>query len=453
MNKHIVVGSIAILILIGSGLWFGWKAAFYGTPEKPGRSGNVNNESSPKDHDRRGSVNESVQHGKECVDQPRVPIRDLNEQQLAERYYGLRGSDGTIAHERALAGLEKGEVYYHNLYDRKTKTYIQGGIGIPLDTPKVELRFRKPGKDGKLVPVRIGYMRCYRIANGRTYSVRKGEQPGLDCGLSRDFDYAHNARFLLAEDLDSLPYAVYLFGHKYYMEFYSYRNRTDPLGTAVIQIPEEVPPGKMAVVTVDVTKKAQGWGDPSMYNRPEKKTVIFRLPEGMDPGRIAGALYDPGRRGERPIKFDNAGTAEVEVYELGGEMFIGRGGEKDGHVLYYKRNVESTDIQLPDDADLAVAPANVISFRVEVPQEKVPYDELGLGLLVHRDSKFPVAGMQFASVDGWDRSSKKPPKTVPMNAPPGQYYVAYGRDPEVIGKITIKESDAGKTLEVQPLEE
>ncbi|MBS3764510.1 MAG: hypothetical protein KGZ25_14525 [Planctomycetes bacterium] len=386
-----------------------------------------------------------------------IDVEQFAKAELEQRYFGLTSSRSRIA-DTTLRWIEQGKCPYHSIYDRKAKTYIQGGRGIRLDTPKVEIRFRKEDEQGELVPFPIVRVRSFPIWDGAPHTPRKGEAIDLDCrGPGTPYDFAYAARFLLSDSLNKFPYDVYLFGQKYFMVFYHRGSEgvriPEDSGTAVIEMPEEVPQGKVAVFTVDVTKKNRNWRWPSYYTQTRRKTVNVLMPKSVSRRPVSGSLYDPGSGRRVPIHMTGDGSGRAGVQKLGGELVIGVGGEKDGHLLYYKRRVRSQKVRLPEDADVAVNPEDIVTFYVRVPPEKVPYDSMGLGLLMHADSKLQVGGMEFANIEGWHRGKKKPPARLPMNAPPGEYFVFYGTEQKVIGKITVKKSDAGKTLEVQPLEE
>jgi hypothetical protein len=124
-----------------------------------------------------------------------------------------------------------------------------------------------------------------------------------------------------------------------------------------------------------------------------------------------------------------------------------------GHLLYYKRSVKSDKVVFPQDADIVVNPEEVINFRLRVPQGQMPEGVVGMALVMARDSVVPVAGAEFGTGTDWDpRTSKGYPDTVQIQASPRSYYVAYGfKYPRVIGRINLKESDAGRTVEMEPM--
>ncbi|MBS3764258.1 MAG: hypothetical protein KGZ25_13255 [Planctomycetes bacterium] len=447
MSKKYFIGALVAFVLLGA-YFLLWNKGDVQT-RKPTETGT----SDSKLNTKQGRTKTKF----ELKNAASVTLENRTPEQLHRRYIGLGPPKKGISNA-AMKALRNGECAYHSLYDRESKTYIQGGMGIRLDTPKVEIRFREEDEQGELVPFPIVRVLSFPIWDGATHLPREGEALDLDCrGPGTRYDFVHAARFLLSDNLNKLPYNVYLFGQKYFMVFYHRGSEgvgiPEDSGSAVIQMPEEVPQGKVAVFTVDVTKKDKNWRRPSYYTQIREKTVKISMPKSIFKRPVSGALYDPGSGRPAPIHMRGDGSGGAGVEKLGGELVIGVGGEKDGHLLYYKRHVRNEKIRLPEDADIAVSAEDVITFYLKVPQEKVPYDSIGLGLLMHEDSKLQVGGMEFANVEGWDRSKKKPPVRLPMNAPPGEYFVFYGTEQETIGKITVKKSDAGKTLEVQSLEE
>ncbi len=451
-QKIIVFMAFVCILGIVLGLW----VYLYPTGDTDRRPASQNAGKGATNKEREPVASGNVKELTTMTDIPALPLSSMSKEEIAKRYYGLRDSSNEIRDGLA-DRVKMGKCPYRYLYDRKTKTWMDGGYGMSLDTPMVELRFRRPGPEGELDPFPVQSVRFYPAWNGRTHKPRDGECSFMTCFDGLDYKFSYAVRFWLSESFSTYKWPVILLGQKYYVIFYhsGYYNRRrtpDKWGSALIQIPEEVPRGKMAVFTVDVTERAENWADPNSYNQISKKKVkIDARVRGTDK-RVRAALYDRSAGFPRQTRLEG-GEGEIEVLKLGGEMVVGVGGETDGHMLYYMRSVQDTEVTFPRDADFAAEPDEVLSFRLKVPQQRVPHDALGLSLLMHRDSKLPVAGTEFTNVSGWRRSSKKPPESVPMNAPPGQYYVGYGRDPEEIGKVTVKKSDAGKTLEVHPLEE
>ncbi|MFP4029863.1 MAG: hypothetical protein ACLFWL_18960 [Candidatus Brocadiia bacterium] len=453
-TKFIIALSILCAFIVAAILWFGSG----GQGEK--EAGGEKNAAIERDRSVSPTISQDADlgyQGFELEDRLSIKVEQFTKSELEQRYFGLTDSRGKIG-DTTLRWIKDGKCPYLDIYDRKTKTYIQGTPKMSLDTPKVEIRFRKEDEQGELVPFPIVRVRSFPIWDGAPHTPRKGEAIDLDCrGPGTPYDFAYAARFLLSDSLNKFPYDVYLFGQKYFMVFYHRGSEgvriPEDSGTAVIEMPEEVPQGKVAVFTVDVTKKNRNWRWPSYYTQTRRKTVNVLMPKSVSRRPVSGSLYDPGSGRRVPIHMTGDGSGRAGVQKLGGELVIGVGGEKDGHLLYYKRRVRSQKVRLPEDADVAVNPEDIVTFYVRVPPKKVPYDSMGLGLLMHADSKLQVGGMEFANIEGWHRGKKKPPARLPMNAPPGEYFVFYGTEQKVIGKITINKSDAGKTLEVEPLEE
>ena len=388
---------------------------------------------------------------------PAVHLADSDAQELHERYVGLGPPSGIS--DRTMTMLSDGVCAYQYLYDRDTRTFIDGHFGTSLDIPKVEFRFRRPGGDGELVPCAVRSITFRPIWNGELHEHRDCEVSGFGFqgamgGAS--YDWVHAVRALLSDTPDSGVYHSLIFGQKYYVKMfrpgYEGPEKTPHLlGMAVITIPENVPPGKMAVIELDATKRTDPF---NLYGPINKQTIRVRV-QAEPPKRPAYVmLSDPGANGlVRSADLGPDGTAELTARQLGGEMIVAVGGEEDGFILYYKKEIEGTEVNFPTEADVSVSPQDVVNFRLKVPEERVPYDSLGIGLVMKKDSTLQVGGMEFANVQGWTRSSKTPPKLLPMKAAPGTYYVVCGTDHKLIGRITVRESAAGKTLEIKSVEE
>lgn len=379
-----------------------------------------------------------------------LPLNSMSHAELESRYAELKYS---LRSEKRVGMLEKGICSYHSIYDRETKTYIQGKYGVPLDIPKVEFRFRKRDAEGNLVPHPVGCVLTYPVWNGRSHPSRGRELfRAMDCDQTDEYDFAYAARFFLSDDAETGEYDALVFGQTYYIDFLYPEYETllttpDAHGSALIRMPDHVERGKVAVFTVDVTKRAEGWGRPGSYSR-KKKQVHIRVRNVPSVPYVGASLHDPGQDLNLTGRVSRDGEAEVGVYELGGELAImAFVAKEEGHLLYYKRRVTETEVEFPKDADIVVDPDEVLTFRVKVPRKKVPERSIGLGLVLDRGSKLAVAAAEFEPYGHL-------PPAVEMMASPGAYYVAYDfNPPTVIGKITIKKSDSGKTLEVQALGE
>jgi hypothetical protein len=383
-----------------------------------------------------------------------MTVQELKTGYISSHLYDSRGN----LSDRALEELRAGVCPFEDAYERTTKTFIQGNWGGPLDVPKVELRFRRPGPDGELIPAPVAVALGYPFRNRRVQESGEWEGPRMDCRMRNAYDHAHAARFLLSDSPDAGEFYSFVFGRTYYMRFYypGYAGASTPdlWGSALVRMPKHVPNGKVAVIVLDVTKRAEGWRKALAAEREKRESVTVRVRKNPAGLPLGAYLYDTGRGFTRFAQLGGDLETEFKVHGLGGELTVDALVKPDiTYTLYYKRQVNSHAVTFPDDADVMVKPEAIIRFHLKVPEEKVPSESLGMALLMHRNSQVSVAGMEFAEVAGWSRSRNHDlPESVPILAAPGSYYVAHGfHRPEVIGTITVKKSDAGRTLEMRPL--
>ncbi len=351
--------------------------------------------------------------------------------------------------------IGKGTSAYIHVYSRK-HLWVYGHANAPANLPRLEIRFLKPSPKGGMKSCKLRAMEIEAWRDGgRNMARRTSQEVSFPMGFRQqgvEITGAKTVRTLITDDLELEKFQGLYMGRMYYLYFkqlgFEGKHKTpDKWGSCLLRVPEDVPPGKVAVMEVDVTQKI----DPYQV---EMSTVRVRV-NGQVPGKGIVQLAVPGGR-TKSAQLNSDGSAKIQVEKLGGEMAVLSLQRKDvGHLLYYKRKVDSEEINFPGDADVVVSPEEVLEFRIKVPRKEVPLDSHGLALLMHRDSSVPVAGMEFAEVEGEDMGRKGDlPVSVPLMAPAGSYYVAYGfREPNVVGKVDVGKSDVGKTLEVQPLEE
>jgi hypothetical protein len=266
-------------------------------------------------------------------------------------------------------------------------------------------------------------------------------------GISTSNDKVRAARFLLFDtlELEDNPSKGLVMGRTYYMIFHQpgwgYDRDPNKKGSALVKMPAEVPPGKMAIMDIDVTKK---FDYTEYYMAAHKTYVTVHVSEDL-PQKGYILLHDPGRLSSyRRLRVDGA-TVTVEVEKLGGELaLVSKKGDY-GHVICYKARVSSKTVDLPADADIVVSPEDLIEFRLRLPTERLPKQVEGIGLMYDSEDRIPLAGTEFSEV----------PKTVAFEFIPGTYRVAcwFGARGTIVGQVTVRKSDAGKTLDVQPPEE
>ncbi|MFP4029918.1 MAG: hypothetical protein ACLFWL_19245 [Candidatus Brocadiia bacterium] len=459
MGKKLWVIIVVAVVFVAIGFWIHTAKRY--EQEHPGRDQSELN--GAETHVPTSVSDRRATKYSELAEAPAIEVSQTSKQQLAKRYVGLKGARGKIE-DSCIEMLQQNECPYHYLYDRQTKTYVQGHFGAPLDIPKVEIRFRKRDADGDWVPHPVQWVITYPVWDGRSHPPREKEHfqamhVTSIAGLEENAG-AHASRFFLSDDPRSGEYDSLVFGQTYYVEFlypgyYSRSATPDLYGSALIQMPEKVARGKVAVFTVNVSKRIEGWGRPGDYSDP-KTQVKIHVRDAAGMGRLGVSLYDPSKGYSLFTRLSKDGKGELGVYELGGEASVDVLVKPDvTFFLYYKGKVTKKKVVFPKDADVIVDPKDIITFKLKVPRKKVPEDCIAMGLLLHRDSKLSVGGAEFDRDAGWSGPAEgDEPETLTMLAPPRSYYVAYDvDDPTVIGKITVKKSDAGKTLEVEQLEE
>ncbi|MBS3763547.1 MAG: hypothetical protein KGZ25_09630, partial [Planctomycetes bacterium] len=399
------------------------------------------------------------------IDDPLTEI--LDSPGISEEQYGKKLVAQIVKQDR-----EGGTGYPFSWgFDYKKNVLYDYDYGAPKNAPKLFLRFRCPDADGGLSRCAVtgGTFKPLEITNDDyTYAYQYKQEPdgfSLDVPSKKYVNMLHEGRedeydpskhgpyyrkggygvVLLLSQGAPLKYDSLIMGRTYGMTIHRENDKGKHIWShTILRVPEDVPEGKTVVKVIDVTEE-RDWRE---MDRAEPKKVSVKLKSVIpEKGKLLAGLWDAGREKRVSRWFKGEEEVVFEVLGMGGELGVIHYVEPEkGYVFYYKRRVKEQEVTLPKDADLVVDPDEVLSFRIKIPQNEVPYDSTGMSLLMHRDSTVPIGGAEFANVESWDRSSKKPPSTLPLMAPPGNYHVAYGFDaPKVIGKITVKKSDAGKT--------
>jgi hypothetical protein len=337
----------------------------------------------------------------------------------------------------------------------KGKLWVYGHAYAPPELPRLEIRFRRPSLEGGMKPCKLGALiiQAWR-EGGRNMLRRTPQELSFPMGFKQqgiEVTGAKAIRTLITNNLKLKEFQGLYMGRMYYLKFQHLgfegtHETPDKWGSCLLRVPDDVPPGKVVVMEIDVTQKF----DPHQVQMHVVRVHV----RGKVPGRGLVQMAVPGGR-TQSARVQSDGTARIQVEKLGGELAVLSFLRQDvGHLLYYKREVQSEEVRFPEDADVTVSAGEVLKFRIRVPREGVPTQSQGLALLMHRDSSVPVGGMEFAEVDGWERGDEELPASIPLLAAPGSYYVAYNfRNPTVIGKLNVGQFDAGKTLQVQPVEE
>ena len=362
--------------------------------------------------------------------------------------------------------------------------WVKGWDRTREDTAWLELRFVKPGKKGKMIPCRVHTCLIRGEWKGDDVTPRFDGNLNGDFDLTRLKDYAHKVgatipyatafRFPIARDWARVAdgdFAGLGMGRTYFMDFHhlGYSSAKTPAeeralkGRAMIRVPEDVKPGQVAVMEVDVSQYFRRWW---LYDEV-KRTDIEIVLEGELAQRASSLLLRHRTNttsksvavdGQRQV------TVSIEEDELGGELIAATPEIDDaGYALCYKREISGGRVELPDDADVVVQDKDLVRFNLRLNPDQLKHVQgqlraqpsrprpwtSALGLLIERDDVLMVSGRELVE--------QEIPTSVKLAFIPGTYYVVYrdgkaGRQ-QVIGKVTITKADAGKTLQVQPLDD
>ncbi|MFW6457567.1 MAG: hypothetical protein ACOC0A_04655 [Planctomycetota bacterium] len=368
--------------------------------------------------------------------------------------------------------IQDGRYVSPSWWDKKSKTTFSEWKGAPADTPGLKMRFMRRNGEGELEPVIVVGVSSVNPFNGfKMIHSRKREIGSLACNDPHWDEGSYAAVVPLAEKLPC-KHSYWLMGQTYGMTFRYRKGGEEATNMRLVRMPENVPPGKMAVIEVDVTKKQDKW-----WHRIQGPTLKVQIAPEILTSQMSLYVWDKkgGKQGRpRHVKIGPNGRAKIKLHELGGDLRLASSRHPRGKSrrvftfpVWYVKSVNSRKITLPEDASLAISAEDVVQLTLEFSKDMVPDDSAAVGLLASRRSHLSLCHHQI---------EETPVTTVPMEAPPGEYFVAayssnssaWGKPSavrmvanaleatkamDVIGKVTIEKSDAGKTIEVEPLEE
>jgi hypothetical protein len=350
--------------------------------------------------------------------------------------------------------LKGPDIGYYYLYDKKKHIMNAYAPGVPKATPKIEFRFRRARGNGQLVPCRVTGMAFSPVINGKKRFTRENELGAVDFHYpTYGWRGAYGLRTLLFDGPGQGHAAIQglFLGETYLMDIGyvvgdDYHDRDK--GERLITVPENVPPGKMVVMEIDVTQIDKGW------RKKDTETDVHRLTikvseELMHSERMKILMTEPGKERTQPAEVNDKGIARKRVEKLGGDLALVQIKGPSSrphyeHVLCYVPRISETEITLPRDARLVVEEDNVVRFRLRVPWDRMADETVYIALCASEKSH---VWLTFA------RLAEKP-ATVSLAFVPGTYIVKEVAQwpTRAIGRVTVTEADEGKILEVQPFD-
>ena len=350
---------------------------------------------------------------------------------------------------------EKGSQYIPEFLYYLTERGVRVSVrpGLRADVPQAEMRFKKPAADGSLQPVK-----AVNVAWGPWLNVPMEEGGGDVADWGGTHVNAMGVRVPVMSSKEPEPYLK--FGQRYAVRFAVGR---DKMYESVIRIPDEIPRGKMYVVDV-IAKYPTYTFEVSGSSRKERDYVAGKVRRALPVprGSLQVQYFNPKTREMRTAAIEANGTFRVRAHDMGGmlriveQMRVGVG-------WIYVRSVDKRELSLPRDADLVVEEEHLIRFDLKIDESNLRDDLRGIALRMHEDDPAPMAWIAFDRVHEHLLNNLFEHKSIQFRFVPGQWYVEAlywprrtrfdQRERKVIGTVTVQESDAGKTLEVEPLEE
>ncbi|MFW6457223.1 MAG: hypothetical protein ACOC0A_02930 [Planctomycetota bacterium] len=440
MRKRILLTVIvALSIGLAGGIWWIWSR-----DGGEGPSSTATGEKQEQAEDRR---DDSL---------PPLLFREMAEQ--TRREVGV--TDSPLAQEK---GDEYIKEYYSYVNDSDVRVIYGPG---PADVRLIKMRFWKPASSGELERVRVSQARW-----GAWLNVPLEEGGGNVKEWGGGAVGAKAVRVPVYPQDKETDYMK--LGRRYLVRT---SVRPGEMYESVVRVPEDIPRGKMYVV--DVIGKYPAWTfEHKARDKMEEQRKYIEGKIKTEPPaafRMMKAEYfNKKKRKKRTGSIDKDGTFKVRADDLGEMLRVTKKQQRAGVGWLYIQSVKERNLSLPRDADLVMRPEDLIEFSLKIPAEQITEDLASIGLKVHRDDRVPMSWINLTTgykhpAESLQEPSKilknlKETGKIQMTCVPGDWYVALlywpegtgndQRERKVIGKTTVKESDAGKTVKVQSLEE
>jgi hypothetical protein len=151
-------------------------------------------------------------------------------------------------------------------------------------------------------------------------------------------------------------------------------------------------------------------------------------------------------------------TFQIGEKDLGGMLRIAQKGGA-GVAWMCVRSVQKRQLSLPRDADMHIPPDKLKEVKLMIPESRVSDAFVGVWLKIKKDDTGPIAWKAFRSSSETFKKFKSS-GIIPMQAPPGSYWVNAFYDPgeagkrewKTLGRIEVPKEPSEEVIEVEPAE-
>ena len=330
------------------------------------------------------------------------------------------------------------------------RTILYPGDEISRDIAMVELRFRKEDDSGEVQPVTVEHISVRRWDANHAKSVDEL----LEFGAGHPSVEGHAVRVRAARFGEGIR--VLGFGRRYLLqckvvdtdsgepEFYD----------SIIKVPDNIPPGKMAVITVFPKYPARSFNTSS---RARRKTISakIKIPLPSTETQWLAAYTHPEDEHNTVTEINSDGTFALGKKPLGGMLRIVEEG-REGFAWMCVRSVQQHQLTLPQEADRVIRREQLKQVRLAIPDSYVRDSFVGPWLKTKKDDTGPVVWKALRS-DSKAFKEFKSTGIVEFQAPPGRYWVSVFYDPGepdkrrwvTLGRVTIPRGKPQGPLQIR----
>ena len=355
----------------------------------------------------------------------------------------LNGQQGRRMYEKLVQG------YMVSERENGVRTLLYPYEGISRDIAMIELRFRKRGTGGALYPVTIEQVGIRRRVGHNTETIHSQWELGGHKGVE-----GHALRVGAAPPGKGTN--VLGFGRRYLLQCKVVDSESGEAKfyDSIIKVPENIPPGKMAVITVFPKYPARTFQTSS---KPDRKPILGKITLPLPPTKTQWlAVYThPDHAHNTAAEIKGDGRFVLGKKALGGMLrIIEKGGE--GCAWMCVRSVEQHQLTLPQQADRVIKREDLKQVGLIIPDLHIKESFVGPWLKAKKGDTGPIVWKAFRS-DSNAFKEFKSTGIIEIQAPPGRYWVSVFYDPGepdkrrwvTLGRVTIPRGKPQGPLQIR----
>ena len=326
------------------------------------------------------------------------------------------------------------------------------------DIAMVELRFLKENEKGGPEKLHVEHVNAYQRVGQYTRDIDdKGWKPASHAGY-----HVEACALRLPAVPPGTEYRVLGFGRRYHLKYKAIDSESgDPVFfDSIIKVPEQISPGKMAVIEVLAKPELSGgFAIPRSPPEPDTRIRISgKITTPLPPTETEWMVaYNHPDTNGRVAPIGDDGSFDLGKREPAGMLHIAERGPQGVAWIIVDSVDKDSRLMLPRDADHVIARESLRDIDIVIPEEPDIDNFSGIWLVDDKDGLAPIATQTRPSKYEAEKFKQfHETATLRMKAPPGKYWVKAYYDPprewKGLGWIRVPEKDGSGTLpQLQPV--